>query len=299
MSSNGRAIEVSNLTKRYGRLVIKHAGGLNAAFSELNKEFKRLNPDVELVDEMGGSVDLVREVINGKECGVLGSADYSLISRLMFPEHVEWYIIFASSQMALRYTSESKYADQISERNWYEILQKDGVTLWHHNPDGDPGGYRALMVLQLAEQYYKIPGFYDKIITSHSKVLNRSTLEESRSGYAFSYGTHTDQSGVKHILLPDEINLSNNKFRDYYRQAVLKISGDKPGESMILRGEPILFGVTIPRSSVNQNLAIEWMRLLLSDTGITMIEQSGMIPIRPVITGDPVKIPQMFKSYAR
>lgn len=280
-----------------GRLIIKHAAGLNAAFSELNKEFQRLHPDVELVDEMGGSVDLVREVIAGKECGVLGSADYGLIPRLMFPEHADWFIIFAASQMALRYTNESKYVDQINEKNWYEILQRDGVTLWHPAADGDPGGYRALMVLQLAERYYNIPGFYDKIMSSHSKVLTRATIQESRSGYLFSYGARAYQSGVKHILLPDEINLSSNKFKDYYRQAVLEISGSKADESMTLHGEPILFGLTIPRSCVYQDLAIAWICLLLSDSGMNIIEESGMVPVQPVITSDSGKIAKVFNSY--
>jgi molybdate/tungstate transport system substrate-binding protein len=284
--------------KLSGRLVIKHAGGLNAAFGELNKEFKRLHPDVELVDEMGGSVDLVREVVNGKECGVLGSADYSLIPRLMFPAHAEWYIIFASIQMTLRYSAESKYADQVNETNWYEILQRDGVTLWHPDANGDPGGYRALMVLQLAEKYYKIPGFYGRIMASHSCVFNRSNFQESRSGYGFSYGMHAPpQSGMKFIRLPEEIDLSNSKFKDFYRQAEIKIAGDAPGESMVLQGEPIYFGLTIPRNLVNQEIAVAWVCLLLSDTGMNIIKQAGMVPVKPVLTSDPGKIPQMFKSY--
>lgn len=300
VTTSPKGISMKEKTNKLsGRLTIKHAGGLNAAFSELNKEFKRLHPDVELVAEMGGSVNLVREVMDGKECGVLGSADYGLIPRLMFPEHADWYIIFASSQMALRYTKESMYADQINQENWYEILQRDGVTLWHPAADGDPGGYRALMVLQLAEQYYKIPGFYDKIMTYHSNVLNRSTIQESRSGYVFSYGTHAHQGGVQHILLPNEINLSSNEFKDYYRQAALKISGSKPGETMILHGEPIFFGVKIPLRFANQDLAIEWLRLLFSDIGMTIVEQSGLMPVRPVISSDPDKIPQMLKSYIR
>jgi molybdate/tungstate transport system substrate-binding protein len=285
--------------KLSGRLVIKHAGGLRAAFSELNKEFKRLHPDVDLLAEMGGSVNLVREVMDGKECAVLGSADYGLIPRLMFPEHADWYVIFASTQMTLRYTKESRYADQITPENWYEILQQEGVTLWHPSADGDPGGYRALMVLQLAEQHYKIPGFYEKIRASHSKEMNRSTMQESRSGYSFGYGTRTMHDGARLMKLPNEINLSCIELKDTYRQASLKIGGRKPGESMILQGEPILFGVTIPKHAANQDLAIEWLRFLLSDIGMKIVEQSGLTPVKPIIVSDPDKIPQALRSHVQ
>jgi molybdate/tungstate transport system substrate-binding protein len=275
-----------------GRLVIKHAGGLRPAFGELNREFKRLHPDVDLLPEVGGSVNLIREVMAGEECDILGSADYRLIARLMFPEHADWYVIFASTQMTLRYTKESRYADQINSENWYEILQKEGVTLWHPSADGDPGGYRALMVLQLAERYYGIAGFYERMMMSHSREMKRSTMQESRSGYSFGYGTRTIQDGARLILLPNEINLSSREMEDYYRQASLTIQGNKPGESMILQGEPILFGVTIPRNAANQELAIEWLRFLFSDIGMKTVEDAGLTAVKPLLFSDPHKIPR-------
>ncbi len=229
-----------------GRLIILHAGSLTNAFGEINKEFKRLHPDIEITDEHGGSASLVRDVIRGKECSVLASADYNLISQWMLPDFATWCVIFASNQMVLRYTDESKHSDRINGKNWFQIMQEDGVALWHHDADGDPGGYRALMVLQLAEKYYMIPGFYDKMMASHCKVLNRATSQESKSGYSFSYGIPSIQSGARYILLPDEINLAKAEYKDYYAEAVVKISGVREGEKIILHGEPILFGVTTP-----------------------------------------------------
>ncbi len=280
-----------------GRLSILHAGSLSTAFVEINREFQSLYPDTEIADEPGGSANLVRDVIKGKECSILASADYNLISRWMFPDSADWCILFAANQMVLRYSSEFPYAGQVNDGNWPAILQKDAVYLWHPDADGDPGGYRALMVLQLAEKYYKIPGFYEKIMNSHSKVLDRSTMQASKSGYMFSYGIPPAGSHMKYILLPNEINLSNSKYKDNYAQAAVKISGVKDGESITLHGEPILFGVTIPRSSVNQALAVEWIQLLLSAKGAAFLGGIGMTPIPPVAVGKSGKVPERLQKY--
>jgi len=196
--------------------------------------FAQLYPDVTIIDEPGGSASLVRDVIKGKECGILASADYALIPKLMFPDFTDWCLIFAGSEIVLRYSGISNCQDEINASNWYEILQRDGVNLWHLGADGDPGGYRALMVLQLAEKYYRIPGFYKKMMSGQNRkvISNQSDFQNSRFGYMLSYRLNMGQGDFKSIVLPDEINLSNDKMAEYYRQASVTITGHKPGEKL-------------------------------------------------------------------
>ncbi|UCC90340.1 MAG: substrate-binding domain-containing protein, partial [Dehalococcoidia bacterium] len=147
-----------------GRLPIFHAGSLTVPFAQINQEFNRLYPDVGIFAESAGSATAIRKVTElGKECGVIGSADYTLIPQLMFPEYADWYIIFAANQMCIAYTAQSQFADEINPNNWYEILQRDGLRYGRSDPDQDPCGYRTLMVWQLAEVYYDSPGLYDKL----------------------------------------------------------------------------------------------------------------------------------------
>jgi molybdate/tungstate transport system substrate-binding protein len=276
------------------QLSILHAGSLSGAFTEINREFQRLHPDIVITDEPGGSANLVRDVIKGKTCSVLASADYNLLSRWMFPDYADWCILFAANQMVLRYSGESPYAAQINAGNWYEILLKEDVTLWHSDPDRDPGGYRALMVLQLAEKYYNIPGFYDTMRSSHCKVLDKSAGRINQAGYSFSYGIPTRTNGAKYITLPDEINLSNAKYQEHYTAVAVKISGAKEGESLTLCGESIRFGITIPRSvnCADRSAAVEWIQLLLSTKGAAFLKDIGMVPIQPVVIGYGSKVPE-------
>jgi molybdate/tungstate transport system substrate-binding protein len=276
------------------QLSILHAGSLSGAFAEINREFQRLHPDIAITDEPGGSANLVREVIKGKTCSVLASADYNLLSLWMFPDYADWCILFAANQMVLRYSGESPYAAQINSSNWYEILLKEGVTLWHSDPDGDPGGYRALMVLQLAEKYYNIPGFYKTMKSSHCKIMDKSVAHTNQAGYSFSYGIPARTNGAKYITLPDEINLSNAKYQEHYTAVAVKINGAKEGVSLILCGESIRFGITIPRSvnDADRSAAVDWIQLLLSAKGAAFLEDIGMVPIQPVVIGYVGKVPE-------
>ena len=240
------------------QLIIKHAGSLSGVFNEINDEFKRLIQDIDILSGGGGSAALVRDVVNGISCDILASADYNLIPELMYPRYADWCLIFASSRMVLRYSEQSKYAGEINEKNWIDIIQRDGVTIWHSDPNEDPGGYRTLMVLQLAELYYKIPGLYKRLMTpEHDRILSRSNFQESSFGYSFGYGLAGAKGNAKILELPDEINLSRPEFDGQYDQVKIDLSGNNAQGDFSLHGESIKFGLTIPNISGRQNLAAQ------------------------------------------
>ena len=286
------------------KLPIFHAGSLTATFARVNAEFKKLHPEVELVSEPAGSADAVRRVTAQKrECGILASADYKLIPEMMFPDFAEWYIIFASEQIVLCYGDKSKYHGEINAGNWYEILQREGVTYALHDPDQDPGGYWALIVWQLAEKYYQIPGLYQKLSSSSGyKILPGNLIALCESGqidYTFAYRAVAIQNHAKYITLPDNINLAKREFEDFYHQAQVKIRGNKPGETVTLRGEPVLFALTIPKNFPDQTLAASWVAFLLGRQGTEIMESMGMKPQRPAITNDVGKLPGILADHVK
>ena len=284
------------------KLPVFHAGSLTATFAKVNAEFKKLHPELDIVAEAAGSADAVRRITEQKrKCGVLASADYKLIPEMMFPDFADWYIIFASDQIVLCYSDKSMYHDELTADNWYEILQRPGVTYGLHDPDQDPGGYRTLMVWQLAEKYYSVPGLFQKLSDSQGyKILpgNLNALCESgQIDYTFSYGAVAVQNHAKYITLPDNINLAKREFEDFYRQAQVKIRGGKPGEVVTINGEPILFALTVPKNFDDRKLAASWVSFLLGDKGVAIMKSMGMNPIKPAITNDVLKLPPLLRAY--
>jgi molybdate/tungstate transport system substrate-binding protein len=280
-----------------GKLPIFHAGSITGAFAKINAEFKRLHPDVEIVSEPAGSVTAIRRITEqNRECGVVVSADYKLIPQLMFPNYADWYIIFASEQIVLTYSEKSKYNDQINASNWYEILQKEDVKFSRSDPDQDPGGYRTLLVWQLAEKYYKVPGLYQKLFNAKGNILMGGNIRPGDIDYSLGYKAPAVQNNRKYVALPDEINLSSKQFENYYAQAKVELKGSKPGETLTVTGEPIFFGLTIPKNYPNQDLAIGWVDFLLSDAGVAIMKSMGWMPVSPGMTNDVNKVPRTLAS---
>jgi molybdate/tungstate transport system substrate-binding protein len=291
-------------TELSGQLQIFNAGSLTAPFEQISAEFNKVHPEVEILAEAAGSATTIRKVTElGKEGGVIGSADYLLIPELMFPQYADWYMIFASNQMCICYTDSSKYASEITSDNWYEILQRDGVTYGRSDPDQDPCGYRTLMVWQLAEKHYKTSGIYDGLYEAAGDLMRPKSVELIallQSGdldYAFEYSSVALQQNLKYVELPPELNLSDVDFEDFYAQAEVEIAGAQPGEKVLMKGSPIVYAVTIPKNFPRQELAIAWVDLLLSDEGMAIMEANFQTPIIPAKTNDVSKLPEQLQKY--
>ena len=286
-----------------GKLPIFHAGSLTIPFMQVSEEFNKIYPNVEILLEGAGSQTTIRKVTElHKECGVIGSADYTVIPQLMFPEYADWYVIFATNQMCIAYNDKSQFSDEINKSNWYEILQRDGVKYGRSDPDQDPCGYRTLMVWQLAEAHYDAAGLYDSLYKTEGDVMRPKSvelialLESGDLDYAFEYSSVAAQHNLNYVVLPPEINLSNEDFNDFYATAEVEISGKKPGETIVTKGKSIVYGVTIPSNFANQEMAIAWVKFLLSPEGMAIMEANGQPPVTPGITNSKSKLPTELKD---
>jgi len=286
------------------KLPIFYAGSLTIPFAQISDEFNKLYPDIKILAEGSGSATTIRKVTElHKECGVIGSADYTLIPQLMFPEYADWYVIFATNQMCIAYTDQSNFASEINGDNWYEIFQRDRVTYGRSDPDQDPCGYRTLMVWQLAEDYYNEPSIYNNLYGTDDDLMRPKSVELIallQSGdldYAFEYSSVAAQHNLNYVKLPPEINLSDENFRDFYAKAQVEISGKEPGTTITKKGKPIVYGVTIPSNFPNQELAISWVEFLLSDQGMAIMEANGQPPVIPAVTNDADKLPEALKHF--
>jgi len=283
-------------------LTIFHAGSLSVPLDKLSEEFTSAHQRVRIALESSGSVDAVRKITDlHKSCDVLAVADYTLIPELMYPEHAEWTIIFASNEMVIAYTDESSYSAEINPENWFKVLNRSDVIIGRSDPNKDPCGYRALMVFQLAAIYYNNPSI-NASLWNHAKTTVRpksvellAGLESGQIDYAFEYKSVAVQHGLKYVELPDEINLSQWELRDYYAQVNVTIR--KGEEKMVIAGAPILYGLTIPKNAAHNELAIDFVQFLLSVKGREIINECGQNVIYPAYTDNVSNIPKPLKEH--
>ena len=273
-----------------GILTIFHAGSLSVPFASMEKAFETKYPGVDVQREGAGSQRCARKISDLKKpCDIMASADYKIIDKLLVPEYANWNIRFATNQLVLCYTDKSRYAKKVNAKDWYEILCKKGVVWGHSDPNLDPCGYRSLMVLQLAEKYYKKPGLYDELISNRPKENIRpksvelvSLLQTGNMDYAWEYLSVAVQHGLRYIVLPDEINLGNYKFDDLYGQAVVKVTGKKPGTYMDIKGKSVTYGVTLITGAPNREAAIVFLQYMLHpQEGLKILKEMGQPPFIP------------------
>ena len=286
-------------------LVILHAGSLSVPFDEATEAFEELNPGVTIVTESAGSRTTIRKVTElGKRADVVAVADYTVIEDLMFPDYADWYIWFARNEMVIAYSEHSKFSDEIDGENWYQILLRDDVQYGHSDPDQDPCGYRTLMLWQLAEIYYDVPGLYDDLDAGcppqniRPKETDLIALQQAGAlDYVFQYRSVAEQHDLEYLELPEEINLSSPEFAEFYSHAQVAVSGKEPGTSVTLTGAPIIYGVTIPQNAPHPDLAIAFLKFLLGKEGQAITAENGQPPIVPAVASDPDRLPEELKQF--
>jgi len=273
-----------------GKLIIFHAGSLTVPFAKIEKDFEAKYPKVDVLREGGGSTKMARMISElHKPADIMASADFNVIDKTLIPEYAEWNIRFATNQLVLCYTDKSRFANQITANNWYEILGRKGVIWGHSDPNLDPCGYRSLMVLQLAEKHYKLPGLYDQLIANRPEKNVRpksvelvSLLKTGNMDYAWEYLSVAVQQGLKYIILPDEINLGNYKMDEFYKQATVKVTGKKPGTWITRTGKSCTYGITILKSVQNPEAAEAFLEYLIDpDGGLNILKDMGQPPFIP------------------
>jgi molybdate/tungstate transport system substrate-binding protein len=290
-----------------GDLIIFHAGSLSVPMKEVAVEFNKLYPDVKVLLESAGSVASARKITDlNRPCDILASADYAVIDNMLIPKYADWNIKLVSNEMSIVYQDKSRYADKINSKNWFEILMRQDVAFGRADPNADPCGYRSVLTLQLAEKYYKKPGIARKIMDKDQNYMRPkevdllALLESNTVDYIFLYKSVAIQHQLKYIVLPDDINLKNPAMAQTYATVSTEINGKEPGKKDVIKGEPMIYGVTMLRDAPNKKVAIAFLQFLLEkDKGMKIMEKNGQPSVVPQPTQNYDKVPAQLKPFVK
>lgn len=293
-------------TNKKIKLTVYHAGSLSVPLAEIEKEFEKKYPNIDVVRTSGGSRTIARKITDlNNEVDVLLSADYNVINALVIPEFADYNILFAKNSMVIMYSEDSKLKDKITQDNWYKILTEDGVEFGYSDPNSDPCGYRSVLLWQLAEKYYNEKGLNQKFISASKEKNIRpkaveliSLLEAGEVDYIFEYESVAIQhaksnSNLKFIKLPEKINLSNLKYKDFYKTALIELNG-KDNNKIERKGEAIIYGLTIPKTYKHKKEAIEFINFLLSKEGKNIFLNNGQPLLDEIKVINSEKLPKDF-----
>jgi ABC-type molybdate transport system substrate-binding protein len=275
-----------------GSLATAMENGLGAAFSKATGDAYKGEAQGSL-----GAARLIHDHLRTPDIFI--SADPTVNETVLMGDKnenlVSWFVTMASSQLVLAYNPKSSFADkfQAAAANtipWYEVLQIPGVRFGRGDPTIDPKGYRTLFLFDLAGKHYhkpEIPHMLGEPLNPAQVFPEIVLLARVETGQ-FDAGIFYKHEVVAHqlpfVTLPPEINLGDPRFAKLYAEATYKLpSGD------LVKGAPIIFTITIPKTVTHPAAAEAFVRFMLSST--KLLEEFGFGTVEHQVGGDRKQIP--------
>ncbi|MGC8606067.1 MAG: substrate-binding domain-containing protein [Vulcanisaeta sp.] len=275
-----------------------------------------------------GSVQAARQVIlNPSGYSIYASIDPYILTSLLYPSNItSWYIAIAGDQMVIAYSPNlpkplldvvnnltnaewsalrsGNYAEAmvitreflnlIFSNETFNMAHKYGAyAIGISNPNTDPEGYRALMVLQLTGIYWGLgKDYYVNLFNQANstgnvyEVLAGSELfgpvESGKVWFDIAiYKSSAVSANIPYFPLPPQVNLGSPQYSSFYSKASVTIVVG--GSNIVVKGAPIQLAVTIPNQAPDKELAAEVILYLISPSGHELMESLGIQPLTPAL----------------
>jgi tungstate ABC transporter binding protein WtpA len=229
--------------------------------------------------------------------------------------------------MVLAVSPKSPLAGELTSQTWYRRLTEGDVRFGLADPRFDAAGYRALMVLQLAEREYGEPFLLEDILmgrftapitvehregvdvievpeiletSADSNVVLRGAsiqlvalLESGDLDCAFEYESVARQHGLEYVELPASIDLGDERRRDEYATVSVKLDSRRfASVRPEFTGDVIRYAFTIPANAPEPELARQFAAFLLGPDGRRILEADHQPLLAPPELDDPAAAPE-------
>ena len=295
-----------------GKVFVMYAGSLLKIFED------RLGPAFQnqtgftFQGESKGSVQIANMILDGfRKPDVFVSAGTIPILKLANnnPPFIHWWIKFASAELVIMYSPNSRFHTELDLSKggnipWYKVISEKGFKLGRTDPELDPKGYNAIIAAKLSNIYYKDMGLKQRILGEDrnlkqifpEEILN-TVLESGQVDAIFAYKHEAISRGLPYITLPPQINLGNQDFATFYKNASYSFSSINQTEY----GQPIYFSISIPDTNKNIEAATSFTNFVLStNIGKRILESQGLNYLKkPIIEGDVLEIPSSIKTSSK
>jgi molybdate/tungstate transport system substrate-binding protein len=247
--------------------------------------------------ETAGSLETARKLTElGKTPDVVALADEDVFPNFLMPRFVHWYARFGTNELVLAYNPRSRFAATLDSTRWWVALLRDGVATGRADANLDPSGYRTLMVFQLAEHHYGVPGLAARLAAAAPPRFMRPNeadlvglLQAGELDFAWQYRSLASSAGLPYLTLPPEINLGSPDDSAFYATAAVRVLGAALGDTIVARGRPIVYGISIPLAAPNAAAARRFVAWLLSSDGARVLRREDFESLSvPALVGTDV-----------
>ncbi len=244
--------------------------------------------------ESGASLEQVRKITELRRTpDVLLLADAEVFPQYLVPRYATWYAEFARNRIVVAYTDKSRHHAEITPTNWMRIVTRSDVEVGRTDPALAPAGYRTLLMFQLAERFYNSPGLGASLLDHAPKRNLRSNAAELAAllaagelDYIYDYQSVAESNGFRFVPLPGAVNLGDPARAAEYRTASVRVRGRTPGTEITITGQPILYGMSVPRAAPHPAAAKRFLAYLSSPAVIAAMRAAHVDMLaHPIVVG--------------
>ncbi len=257
-----------------------------------------------LMPKGGGSFGLAREIeTEGSSAGVTVFMPVALSAGTtdLGSYNSGWAIAFVADQLAIAYTNASinnQYAKEALQDaqsgNWsgfFEILTSGHVKVGISDPNTDPAGCRAWIVLEIAGYLYQHNTSYysGRMLLNQGNVTAPNAAElvpdltAGNINFLFIYKSAAIAKNLQYIQLPEKLNLGDPAYASFYYNFTYKLA------TGIAHGSPIYLYITIPKATNNYNEAIQFVIFVVEHSSI--LAKYGLTPLKPAFLFNTTAVP--------
>jgi len=170
---------------------------------------------------------------------------------------VSWYDQFASSPLVLGYNPNSKFAQALKSKPWYEVVSEPGFHIGRTDPTTDPKGVLADDALDQAAKSHHLSELKTLGTESSDVFPETSLVGELQAGQldaGFFYGVEAAAANIKTVPLTGT-----------------SLAGD--------------YTITILNKAPHEAAAVAFVNFLLGKTGQKILAKNGVVAATPNVTG--------------
>ena len=303
-------------------LILYSADAYVAESSALESAFTNRTGIQTVPPKAGGSLLLGQQIAQGDPVSVFLSVSRSAVSSAVLKDEFPgWAVAFATDEMALAYSNASariSYGAVSSVIDSYQAARASNTTgAWFaffsnltsgkvkvgiSNPNADPAGFRAWLVLQAAGALYAgndSSYFVNRMLQNNGNVSAASAadlvapLQAGQIQFVFIYRSAVIAQHLGLILLNDGINLGDPSHDAFYATFAYATS------SGLERGGTILLYLSVPNDSTNYEGALEFVTFV-ARSGAQTLSQFGLSTLAParLYNDTPTSVPPALTQLA-
>ena len=293
-------------------LILYSADSMVAESTTLESAFTNSTGIMIAPPKAGGSLTLAQQIAEGNPVSVfLSVAKPAMEAQYLGNQSSGWAIEFATDQMALAYTNASLQTSPtatpiLAEYNsaamtnttqsWYNFFNdvtSGNVRVGIANPNADPAGYRAWLVLEAAGEAYANNSSYfaNRIVTNNGNTTAASAadlispLQTGEIQFLFIYRSAAIAHHLSYMQLPDQINLGNTKYSKFYSQFTYTLAKG------VQKGSVIGLWITVPLDSTDTTDSLQFVVFVIKNSP-TLLAPYGLIPLSPARLYNSTTVPQ-------